>query len=131
MNLSGNLWPQELPGSHTVCIKTNVEIQILYLECQWKPHKSIIFLWYDLNKYYRFWHKMCAQVASTKLTEYPELRNQRGTIGYPISVICYKFICICSAGVITSGGNHSKVYFMVQILHRNPYEMKPSQKQIN
>ena len=41
-----NLWTQELPENHTQCNKTNVEIQILYLECQWKPHKSIIFLWY-------------------------------------------------------------------------------------
>ena len=53
-----DLWPQELPGNHTVCIKTNVEIQILYLECQWKPHKSIIFNAVDMNKYYRFWHRM-------------------------------------------------------------------------
>ena len=37
-----SLWPQELPGNHTQCNKTNVEIQILYLECQWKPHIGII-----------------------------------------------------------------------------------------
>ena len=43
MTTLGNYWPQELPVNHTVCNKTNVEIQILYLECQWKPHKSIIF----------------------------------------------------------------------------------------
>ena len=34
MNLTDNLWQQEIPGNHTVCIKTNVEIQILYLEWQ-------------------------------------------------------------------------------------------------
>ena len=44
MNTFGNLWSQELPGNHTVCNKTNVEIQIAHLECQWKPHKSITFL---------------------------------------------------------------------------------------
>ena len=43
MTTLGNYWPQELPVNHTVSNKTNVEIQILYLECQWKPHKSIIF----------------------------------------------------------------------------------------
>ena len=26
-----SLWPQELPGNHMQCNKTNVEIQILYL----------------------------------------------------------------------------------------------------
>ena len=41
MTTLGNYWPQELPVNHMVCNKTNVEIQILYLECQWKPHKSI------------------------------------------------------------------------------------------
>ena len=75
--------------------------------------------------------KGCADIASTKSTEYPEPRNQGCTIGIPISVICYEFICICSTGVITTGGNNSKVCFMVQILHRNLYGMKPSQKQIN
>ena len=46
-----NLWTQELPENHTQCNKTNVEIQILYLE-------SIIFSDAGMNKYYRFWHKM-------------------------------------------------------------------------
>ena len=37
------LWIQELPANHTQCNKKSIEIQILYLECQWKPHKSMIF----------------------------------------------------------------------------------------
>ena len=50
-------------------------------------------------------------------------------IGYPISVICYEFICICCTGVITIEGNNLKVCFMVQVLHRNLWEILPSQKQ--
>ena len=75
------------------CNKTNVEIQILYLECQWKPHKSIIFSDAGMNKYDRFWHKMhmnvkgCAHIASTESTECPEPRNQGGAIGHPIREI--------------------------------------------
>ena len=45
-------------GTTCNAIKQNVEIQILYLECQWKPHKSIIFIDAGMNKYYGFWHKM-------------------------------------------------------------------------
>ena len=41
MTTLGKCSPQELPVNHTVCNKTNVEIQILYLECQWKPHKAL------------------------------------------------------------------------------------------
>ena len=73
--------------------------------------------------------KGCAHIASTKSTEYPIPRNHGGVIGYPISVICYEFICICSTGVITIGGNNSKTYFMVQILHSNLQKILPSQKQ--
>ena len=57
-------------------------------------------------------------LLAARPTEYPEPRNQGGAMGYPISEICYEFICIYSTGVITSGGNNSKVCFMVQILHR-------------
>ena len=49
-----NLWPQELPGNHTQCNKTNVEIQILYLECQWKPHIGIILCNAGMLKYIEF-----------------------------------------------------------------------------
>ena len=72
-----------------------------------------------------------AHIASTKSTECPEPRNQGDMMDYLISVICYELICICSTGVITIGGNNSKVCFMVQIIHRDLYEMKPSQNQIN
>ena len=48
--------------------------------------------------------KGCAHIASTKSTEYPEPMNQGGAMGYPIREICAEFICICSTGVITSGG---------------------------
>ena len=65
----------------------------------------------------------CAHIANNKSTECPEPRNQGGVMGYPISVICYEFICICSTGVITIGGNNLKVCFMVQIRHKNLYEV--------
>ena len=38
--------------------------------------------------------KRCAHIASTKLTECPELRNQGGVIGQPISGFFYEFIRI-------------------------------------
>ena len=94
INRCSNLWTQELPGNHTQCNKTNIEIQILYLECQWKPYKSIIFLWclictniidFDIE---RIWTpKGCAHVASTESTECPEPRNQGDTIDLPIREI--------------------------------------------
>ena len=71
-----NLWPQELPGNQTQCNKTNVEIQILYLECQWKPHIGIILCNAGMLKYIDFCSKGCAHIASTKSTECPEPRNQ-------------------------------------------------------
>ena len=40
-----------------------------------------------------------------------------------------EFICICSTGVITIGGNNSRVCFVVQILHWKLWEILPSQKQ--
>ena len=41
---TGNPWePHGMALKHTDSIKINVEIQILYQECQWKPHNSIIF----------------------------------------------------------------------------------------
>ena len=67
--------------------------------------------------------KGCAHIASTKSTEYPEPRNQGGTIGYPIREISSEFIYICSTGVIPLGGNKSIVCFMVQIIHRNLLEI--------
>ena len=39
----GTYWLQELPVNHTQSSKITVEILILYLECQWRPYKSIIF----------------------------------------------------------------------------------------
>ena len=75
------------------CNKTNVEIQILYLECQWKPHTGIIFSNAGLKKYMDFgincisMPKWCAHIASTESTECPEPRNQGGTIGHPIRKI--------------------------------------------
>ena len=77
-----SLWPQELPGNQTQRNKTNVEIQILYLECQWKPHIGIILCNAGLKKYIDFgikciWSpKGCAHIASTESTECPEPRNQ-------------------------------------------------------
>ena len=88
-----NLWTQELPGNHMQCNKTNVEIQILDLECQWKPNTGIIFLWYLLWNIMDFdikciWMpKGCAHIASTESTECPEPRNQGGMIGHPIREI--------------------------------------------
>ena len=38
--------------------------------------------------------KGCAHIANTKSTEYPEPRNQGGTMGYSIREICHEFICI-------------------------------------
>ena len=52
------------------CNKTNVEIQILYLECQWKPHIGIIICNAGLKKYIDFgikciWlSKGCAHVLA-------------------------------------------------------------------
>ena len=75
--------------------------------------------------------KGCAHIASTKSTECLEPRNQGGMIGYPIREIWSEFIYICSTGVITFGGNKSKVCFMAQITHRNLLEILSSQKQFN
>ena len=41
-----------------------------------------------------------------------------------------EFISICSAGVINFGGNHSKVCFMVQILHRNLWGKKLKENEL-
>ena len=88
-----SLWTQEIPGNHMQCNKTNVEIQILYLECQWKPHIGIILCNAGLMKYMDFgikciWMpKGCAPIASTESTECPESRNQGGMIGHPIRKI--------------------------------------------
>ena len=38
----GTCWLQELPVNHMKSIKINVEIQILYLECQLQLHGGII-----------------------------------------------------------------------------------------
>ena len=72
------MWPQELPGNHTQCNKTNIEIQILYLECQWKPHIGIILcnactvslsLFADpeqiLRKFYIFAEEPCKSTITT------------------------------------------------------------------
>ena len=88
-----SLWTQEIPGNHTQCNKTNVEIQILYLECQWKPHIGIILCNAGLMKYIDFginciWTpKGCAHIASTESTECPEPRNKGGMIDHPIRKI--------------------------------------------
>ena len=86
MTTLGNCWPQELPVNHTVCNKTNVEIQILYLECQWKPHKSIIFsdwiiieILLILTQSVYGHLKWCAHIASTEQNEGPLPRTQGGT----------------------------------------------------
>ena len=47
-----------------------------------------------------------------------------------LGVIGIEFICICSTGVITIGGNKLIACFMVQIMHRNLYEILPSPKAI-
>ena len=75
--------------------------------------------------------KGCAHIASTESTEYPEPRNQGGAIGYPIREIWGEFIYICSTGVILFEGNKSIACFMVQIMHRNLWEISTSQKQFN
>ena len=46
----GMFCPQELPINHMELAEINTEIPILYLECQWEPHKNIIFsMWYDVE----------------------------------------------------------------------------------
>ena len=91
---TGTPWePNAMALKYTVSNKTSVEIQILYLECQWKPHKSIFFNDAGMNKYYRILYKMhmnvkgCAHIASTESTKCPEPRNQGGMIGHPIREI--------------------------------------------
>ena len=91
---TGTPWePHTMALKYTVCNKTNVEIQILYLECQWKPHIGIILCNAGLKKYIDFgikciWSpKGCAHIASTESTECPEPRNQGGMIGHPIRKI--------------------------------------------
>ena len=91
---TGTPWePHAMALKYTVCNKTNVEIQILYLECQWKPHIGIILCNAGLKKYIDFgikciWSpKGCAHIASTESTECPEPRNQGGTISHPIRKI--------------------------------------------
>ena len=70
------------------CNQINVETQILYLKCQWKPHIGIIFSNADMNKYIDFGIKcICAHIASTESTECPEPRDQGGMIGHPIRKI--------------------------------------------
>ena len=87
------MWPQELPGNHTQCNKTNVEIQNtvpgMPVEATYRHYP--LQCWID--EIYRFWHKMprlpkgCAHIASTESTERPEPRNQGGMIGHPIRKI--------------------------------------------
>ena len=88
---TGTPWePHAMALKYTVCNKTNVEIQILYLECHWKTHIGIILCNAGLKKYIDFrtkciwWPKGCAHIASTESTECPEPRNQGGAIGHPI-----------------------------------------------
>ena len=52
---TGTPWePLAMALKYTVCNKPNVEIQILYLECQWKPHISIILCNAGLMKHIDF-----------------------------------------------------------------------------
>ena len=114
MNTSSNLWPQETPGNHTVAFKINVEIQILYLKCQWKPHKSIIFLKYDTNKYDKFWHKMHRDQG---------IKGVQWAIQSGVSGI--EFIYICSTSVILLEGTR-KFVLWYKIIHRNLLEILSS-----
>ena len=75
--------------------------------------------------------KGCAHIASTKSTECSIPRNQGTQLDSQSMDLFIEFIYICSTGVSTIGRNNSKVCFMVQILHRNLWEILPSQKQIN
>ena len=53
---TGTPWePHAMILKYMVCNKTNVEIQILYLECQWKPHIGIIFCNAGMLEIYGFW----------------------------------------------------------------------------
>ena len=52
---TGTPWePLAMALKYTVNNKTNVEIQILDLECQWKPHIGIILFNAGLMKYIDF-----------------------------------------------------------------------------
>ena len=130
-----NLWSQELPGNHTQCNKTNVEIQILYLECQWKPHTGIILSNAGLKKYMDFgikciWTpKGCAYIASPEPTECPEPRNQGGMIGHPIRKIWGEHWFAQTQPVSKYlKMNNLKDQILTQFVHRSLWEMSTSWK---
>ena len=130
------MWPQELPGNHKQCNKTNVEIQILYLECQWKPHIGIILCNAGLMKYIGLgikciWlPKGCAHIASTESTGCPEPRNQGGVIGHPIRKIWGEHSFALNQPMSKYlKMNNLKDHISTQFVHRSLREMSTSQKQ--
>ena len=50
------------------------------------------------------------------------LPRTQGAPGTANQWICYEFICICSTGVVTIGGNILETEIIGRILHRKPVE---------
>ena len=118
--------------------KINVEIPILYLECQLKPNNSIIFsdcynllcCWNSVNFNIECigYLKWCAYITRTKSSWGPEAWSKGVAKGIQSERYPLEFITICST--MTLVGTSQKMKLLARFSHRNAFELSTSQKKL-